>query len=83
MHFLKPPVIGYNVDELRREHDWDARGGRDNVTKQLERRRSARRRYGPHVPDDGALRVEIGRDDEKPPPLAILAAISMSITSSI
>jgi hypothetical protein len=73
MHLLKQPVIGLHIDELRREHDRDARGGRDNVAKQLERARSAGRGDGAHVPDHGALRVEVGGDHQKPPPLSILA----------
>jgi hypothetical protein len=73
MHLLEDAVVHLDINELRRKNDRDAGGGGKNVAEQLERLRPSTRGDRAHIPDDGSLRVKIGRDNHKAPSLFILA----------
>src|SRR4029079_13590507 len=55
-----------------RKYDRNTGRGGEDVAEQLKSRRRAIRRDTAHIPDDGALRVEIGRDDGQAPTLCVL-----------
>ena len=73
MHLLKPAALAFGLDQDRRKHQGNAGGRRHHVAKQLERLGRADRGDLAHVPDRGALGVEIGGDHQQPSALGVLA----------
>ena len=63
VHLGETLSFRFDVDEHRREHARDARRRGENIAEQIERARLAAGGDLAHVPDRGALRVEIRRHD--------------------
>ena len=66
MHLLEAPAFAFDIDEHWRIDAGHARGRHQHIAKQVERFGCAARRDRAHVPHGGALRVEVGGDDEEP-----------------
>ena len=71
MHLSEGPTVRLGVDEHLREDDRNCGGGDEHIAEQLQSCRRAIRGDTAHVPNDGALRVEIGRDDGQAPSLGV------------
>ena len=73
MHLLKAPALALGFDQDGREDQGNAGGGRHHVAKQAQRLGRTDRGDFPHVPNDRALGVEIGRHREQFSALGIFA----------
>jgi hypothetical protein len=67
-------LLEYRPGRLDRNHDrrketWNARRGDQHLTEQLERRRAAALGDGAHVPNHGALAIQVGGRDQQEPAL--------------
>ena len=63
VHFCGTSSIRFDFDEHGREHARNARRCGQNVAEQIERPRVAAGSNLAHIPDRGALCIEIGRHD--------------------
>ena len=74
MHLLEAPACAFDIDEHWRIDAGHARGRHQHIAKQIERFAGTARRDRAHVPHGGALRVEVGGDDEEPAALLVFGA---------
>ncbi len=72
VHLLELGTIDLAGNATRREQTGQAGGSRQNLAEQGHGLVAAVRGYGPHVPDAGALTVQIGRRHQQPPPARVL-----------
>ncbi len=71
MHFLVDGAVRRDLDEAGREHGGDCSRSEQHFAEQFDGARMTARSDLAHVPDHRALRIEIGRADEKPPPFHV------------
>src|SRR5262249_13003013 len=71
VHLPENQAVRLHVDRHRREHGRNGGGGGEHVAEQLQRCRCAIRGDTAHVPSDGVLCVEVGRDDGQTPSLGV------------
>ena len=83
MHLGEALALRFDVDQHRREDSGNAGGGLDHLTEQFRCARIDAGGDRAHVPDRGALRVELGADDEQPPAVRGIRAAIASMTSGV